>query len=145
MSYEVWGEPDDDYVSLDKLIEAGWINPEDQSRALVDVMNERIRQQDAEGFTAAHDDMHVNGELASAAADYAAQAGRRSGQTETVYRDAHPPVHDGDGMPMWPFELRWWKPDAPRRDLVRAGALILAEIERLDRAAVRAKAVGRAP
>jgi hypothetical protein len=29
----------------------------------------------------------------------------------------------------------WWKPTNRRRDLVKAGALILAEIERLDRAA----------
>ena len=28
----------------------------------------------------------------------------------------------------------WFKPTTPRRDLVKAGALIIAEIERLDRA-----------
>lgn len=35
----------------------------------------------------------------------------------------------------WPFTwwLDWWKPTTYRRDLVKAGALILAEIERLDR------------
>lgn len=33
----------------------------------------------------------------------------------------------------WPWPSKWWKPKSQRRDLVRAGALILAEIERLDR------------
>jgi hypothetical protein len=34
----------------------------------------------------------------------------------------------------WPWSQDWWKPTNPRRDLVKAGALIAAEIERLDRA-----------
>lgn len=33
----------------------------------------------------------------------------------------------------WPWSREWWKPKNPRRDLVKAGALIVAEIERLDR------------
>jgi len=36
---------------------------------------------------------------------------------------------------VWTWERAWWKPTTRRRDLVKAGALILAEIERLDRAA----------
>jgi hypothetical protein len=36
----------------------------------------------------------------------------------------------------WPWDLKWWKPTTPRRDLVKAAALIVAEIERLDRAAL---------
>jgi len=35
----------------------------------------------------------------------------------------------------WPWAEKWWKPKNERRDLVKAAALILAEIERLDRAA----------
>jgi hypothetical protein len=38
----------------------------------------------------------------------------------------------------WPWSLHWWKPKSPRRDLIRAAALIVAEIERLDRADSRA-------
>lgn len=54
--------------------------------------------------------------------------------------------HDGleryqaDGMPdAWPttWAEDWWKPKNPRRDLVRAAALLIAEIERLDRAALK--------
>ena len=36
---------------------------------------------------------------------------------------------------VFPWEDAWWKPTTPRRDLVKAAALILAEIERLDRMA----------
>lgn len=34
----------------------------------------------------------------------------------------------------WPWEEEAWRPKNPRHDLVKAAALILAEIERLDRA-----------
>jgi hypothetical protein len=36
----------------------------------------------------------------------------------------------------WPTDWRW-NPADPRRNLVKAGALILAEIERIDRAAAQ--------
>ncbi len=35
----------------------------------------------------------------------------------------------------WPWDEQWWKPSTARRDLIKAGALILAEIERIDRVA----------
>lgn len=35
----------------------------------------------------------------------------------------------------WPWDEQWWKPSTARRDMVKACALGLAEIERLDRAA----------
>ncbi|PCB37801.1 hypothetical protein CJT89_33510, partial [Pseudomonas aeruginosa] len=36
----------------------------------------------------------------------------------------------------WPWDEQWWKPSTARRDLVKACALALAEIERLDRACI---------
>ncbi len=41
----------------------------------------------------------------------------------------------------WPesWASCWFKPKDRRRDLIKAGALILAEIERLDRASVTVK------
>lgn len=33
----------------------------------------------------------------------------------------------------WPWEAQWWKCAHPRRTLVKAAALLIAEIERLDR------------
>lgn len=45
-------------------------------------------------------------------------------------------VNRNGGKPWgWPWDASWWKPNARRRNLVKAGALILAEIERIDRAA----------
>ncbi|AKJ43788.1 hypothetical protein QQ39_06425 [Pragia fontium] len=82
-------------------------------------MAERQRQITAEGWTQEHDDHHSNGELSDAAAAYA--------------YCAHGPSRP---MPdVWPWDESWWKQTNPRRDLVKAAALILAEIERLDRAA----------
>jgi hypothetical protein len=87
-----------------------------------DVIEERTRQLSKEGYTISHDDTHRDGSLAQAAACYAAHAG---GMPAAGYG------YD----PYWPFDAEWWKPKDPRRDLVRAAALILAEIERLDRLA----------
>ena len=36
-------------------------------------------------------------------------------------------------QPAVTWDSEWWKPKDRRRDLIRAGALIVAEIERLDR------------
>lgn len=92
---------------------------EGMSQAAQDVLAERRRQIEAEGWTPEHDDAHNNGELAEAAGCYA--------------------LHHNDpglkGAPAWwPWHAAWWKPADPRRNLIKAGALILAELERLDRA-----------
>lgn len=90
-----------------------------QTNAARDVLAERRRQIEAEGWTPEHDDEHGAGEMAAAAACYALNA---AGCGCEVARN-------------WPWDGSWWKPTTSRRDLVKAGALILAEIERLDRAA----------
>ncbi|EPB5124259.1 hypothetical protein ACRJX6_000209 [Klebsiella pneumoniae] len=87
--------------------------------AAADVLAERQRQVTAEGWTAERDDSYQNSELADAAACYAIHAHNQGFST---------PAH-------WPWSPTWWKQTNPRRDLVKAGALILAEIERIDRAA----------
>jgi len=91
-----------------------------------DVLAERRRQIEVEGRTPAWDDVHRQGELARAAATYALA----SAHWPEVWTVLDKPVREN-----WPWALRWWKPKDRRRDLVRAGALILAEIERLDRKA----------
>ena len=97
-------------------------------RAWADVLNERTRQVTGEGRTTDHDDSYRWGELARAAACYAAAAGADD--------DVRPRIEDKTSCPtdLWPWSMSWWKPTSRRRDLVIAGALILAEIERLDRA-----------
>lgn len=98
------------------------------SRAAQDVLAERRRQVEAEGRTPELDDQYAGGELARAGGLYASNAGvaMHFGTTDTTICDEAP-----DG---WPWEPDWWKPANARRDLVKAGALILAEIERIDRA-----------
>ena len=39
-------------------------------------------------------------------------------------------MRQGITPPHWPWALNWWKPKDRRRDLIRAGALIVAELER---------------
>ncbi|HAT3770020.1 TPA: hypothetical protein I8627_002875 [Citrobacter freundii] len=95
-------------------LEARAFNP-----AILDVIAERQRQQSVEGWTPEHDNAYQNSELADAAACYAIHAHNQGFST---------PAH-------WPWSPDWWKQSGARRDLVKAGALILAEIERIDRAA----------
>ncbi|EQB8423261.1 TPA: hypothetical protein ACKP9X_002088 [Pseudomonas aeruginosa] len=94
-------------------------------QAWLDVQAERRRQITAEGWTPGHDDEHDNGQMARAAACYAL-AGSSA-------------PNDGTAALLvslaWPWDEQWWKPSSARRDLVKACALALAEIERLDRAA----------
>jgi hypothetical protein len=109
------------------------------TKAAQDVLAERQRQIEAEGWHADHDDEHANGEMAMAAACYAAHSSVWQAIEHTTVRNkpglaqrlvsAQEFVHR-----MWPWGKAWWKPKDDRRNLVRAGALILAEIERLDRA-----------
>lgn len=93
------------------------------SIAIADIRAERARQMHGEGWTPEHDAGHKNGELAAAAAAYAFSA---------ATADRH---YSADPIGFWPWDARWWKPTTPRRDLVKAAALIVAEIERLDRLA----------
>lgn len=86
-----------------------------------DVMAERERQKSVEGWTEAHDDQHTRGEMVAAASTYA---------LATIIRGLSVDLY-------WPWDMKWWKPKKPRQNLVRAAALIVAEIERLDRAALR--------
>lgn len=85
------------------------------SQAEWDVVEERQRQRTDEGWTSEHDDEHNNHELAHAAVSYAA------------YEGPVPPS-------LWPWDAKWWKPTDRRRSLVKAAALLVAEIERIDRA-----------
>lgn len=93
-----------------------------------EIAAERQRQIKAEGWTSVHDDTHTGGELPRAAAAYAWHASREFVDRLSYYHIANIPK-------MWPWSISWWKPKNPRRDLIRAAALLVAEIERLDRAA----------
>ncbi|END8949308.1 hypothetical protein ABMW68_000167 [Pseudomonas aeruginosa] len=96
-------------------------------QAWLDVQAERRRQIEAEGWTPEHDDEHADGQMAQAAGCYALHAGGIG----TDWPDGR---QNGAAL-FWPWDRDSWKPTTPRRDLVKACALALAEIERLDRAA----------
>jgi hypothetical protein len=84
------------------------------------ILQERQRQISQEGWTAEHDDQHVNGELEKAANCYYEFA------DDDDYTDTK--VHE-----YWPWEASWWKPKSQLEDYKRAGALYRAEMERLER------------
>lgn len=87
------------------------------------ILQERLRQVHQEGHTAAHDDQHDREELALAAAWYALPESYRLG-LKNLGASFHPWAEVG------PSDA-----EADRvRDLVIAGALIVAELERLERA-----------
>lgn len=87
---------------------------------------ERQRQVEQEGWTPEHDDTHLEGEMIEGARAYLSAAFLAEAGRKWV----------GEPPPTWPWNQSWWKPsDDPIRNLVKAGALIAAEIERLQRVA----------
>ncbi|KQP36670.1 hypothetical protein [Methylobacterium sp. Leaf100] len=112
-----------------------------QSRAAQDVAAERRRQIVEEGWTASHDDAHTDGALSQAAAAYALV-----GSLSDEWRERLFPSSWGTVIwAMWPgtWSRQWFKPKDRRRDLVRACALLIAEIERVDRAAIVQREAGQ--
>lgn len=95
-----------------------------------EIAAERLRQIEAEGWTPEHDNNHTDGKLATAAACYALN----SVLSGPIHYDRFADLLKNTVHKAWPWPRSWWKPKDRRRDLIRAGALIVAEIERLDRA-----------
>lgn len=87
--------------------------------AAVDVLKERCRQVEDEGFGIERDDACTDYQLPRAAVCYAIRGAGLPPHRATLY---------------WPFAPVDFKPVDRRGNLVKAAALILAEIERLDRA-----------
>lgn len=87
---------------------------------------ERQRQVSVEGWTPEHDDLHIMGELPCASACYAM----------AVIDGDIADIEPFDFNAWWPWHPDWWKPSPdPIRNLVKAGALVAAEIDRLQRLA----------
>lgn len=92
------------------------------------IAGERMRQIEKEGFDAKHDHEHRNDALAIAGGIYAMPEKARlftsygkDGDKENYY-----PL-------LWPFEPKMYKPtpDDRKRELIKAGALIAAELDRM--------------
>lgn len=97
------------------------------TKAAEDVLAERRRQIEVEGWTPEHDDCeNFFDELSAAAACYIISGTKWEDRVKTLLKT------------LWPWRLDWWKPQGGRRRrLVKAGALVLAEIERIDRIKAR--------
>ncbi|GEM_PF-7022045 len=101
------------------------------------IADERRRQVQAEGFSPATDADYNAGELAKAALAYV--------QLAAMDLAAGGRDHIATGSPpaCWPWHPVWWKPRNARRDLVRAGALIAAQLDLIDSARDAAPEVAR--
>lgn len=90
---------------------------QDIPQAWLDVIDERRRQRAVLGYTPGHDDAYIFDELPRAAVSYILYTYNRG--------PAIPPI--------WPWSMEHWKPKTPRENVVRAIALLIAEVERMDR------------
>lgn len=82
-----------------------------------EILHERERQVTDEGYLTENDDKYDRHQLIKATIAYCLNA----------IEERLP------AMCWWPWHEETFKPTVPRRDLVKAAALIVAEIERLDR------------
>ena len=78
------------------------------------ISEERKRQIEKEGYSLEHDANHNVNEFTFAAMAYLACNFPNNAANE-----------------MWPWELEYWKPKDLRKNLIRAGALIAAALDRL--------------
>lgn len=82
---------------------------------------ERKRQIEEEGYSPQNDSKYTFNQLSRAGASYALP------EQDRLY-------HNGSKSPVtWPFGPEWWKPSPGdrKRELVKAGALIAAELDRM--------------
>lgn len=95
------------------------------SKAIEDVVNELQRQKDAKGYTESRDDNYLPGVLNAAGAAYAVSVSFLPDARRRALR-----------LWPWPEAGKYLKSSSgnPREALVKAAALIVAEIERIDRA-----------
>lgn len=121
------------------MISATQALPATMPSAIADVIRERQRQLTEERALPALDDQHTELQLARAAAAYALYAPMQTGNIDAG-RWPGPDNNSAEGIivnALWPDDFTGFKPADDRRNCVRAAALLLAEIERLDRLAAR--------
>lgn len=107
---------------IEKLVEkrrAFYDKKIELSQALKDIIAERLRQI-GKGYTEAYDDQFAPFNLSNAGVGYALQH-----------------VHPEIAQKIWPLGERSLMPQTVRESLVRAATLIIAEIEKIDRKALK--------
>ena len=94
------------------------------------IAEERQRQMDVEHWSLEHDLKYKKNELANAAATYAMDADCRDALTHFFAESTLSGI-----PPTWPWDEEWYKPtpDDRIRELAKAGALIAAEIDRINK------------
>lgn len=90
--------------------------PPDHLNGVELIYEERLRQMSEKGWSADHDATWTDGQLCRAATCYIKGASNRYWTPSQL---------------AWPWDFKWWKPTTRIRMLVKAGALIAAEIDRL--------------
>ena len=112
------------------------------------IADERKRQIEKEHWSEGHDDEHTDESLAYAAVCYAHPRPRIVERKQTMYQDREAgefryPYQIEVSVPdIWPWDGGYWNPKDRISNLVRAGALIAAEIDRLQRAKALAQIGG---
>lgn len=134
---EILDEYESNYYWVDELNQSwkAWQAAKSQAVpegfVIKDVINERQRQINQEFYSTENDDEYKQNELLRAAVCYAENVVRRGWVFDSNFG---PDVYQEEEVPdLWPWDIDFWKPKNPRRDLVRAAALLIAEIERIDR------------
>lgn len=119
-------EPPADAINVVPVYAAPSAQGIDQAAGVRAIADERQRQVHAEGFSAENDADYKAGVLANAALAYL--------QVAAMDLAAGGRAHIATGAPpaCWPWHRLWWKPRDARRDLVRAGALIAAQLDAID-------------
>lgn len=95
-------------------------------RVLNEIKTEREKQR-GKGFDSSHDDRYTDNELPQAAIAYALNAALPQAHVDCPF--------------FWPWAVQCFKPEGRRADMIKAAALLVAEIERMDRA-IAAKTTG---
>lgn len=144
------GQPLPKWVDVKPEIKAAWeavgSRFMDMTPGSVVVAIERSRQIREEKWDGAHDAQHEKGELVAAAIAYAASGAKIETKVK-IYTEPRcqcgargmadctcvMQVGDQKWVHPWPWEKKWFKPKDALRDLIRAGALIVAEIDRMIR------------
>lgn len=84
---------------------------------IAEIIAERNHQINDKGYTFKNDDAYINNELIDASIAYILNATGNA----TLATDC------------WPWNLEYFKPSEKRRDIIKAIALLIAEVERIDR------------
>ena len=99
------------------------------------ILEERQRQIESEGYDEAHDSQYDTSALGNAGICYAVIAGSSAPIRDAVRKQ----TEKGIAPTGWPWGAEYWKPGEGNSDsdrvseLVKSGALIAAEIDRIQR------------